>query len=114
MSQRNKPKCTICRAHNVISDFKGHKYKCAFRDCNCDLCQVKSICLGKKGIINLVLEEQPPIPSEKEEEVVEIRQILISDKFQEPILLLENNSYSVIIGNTLFSGFALIPESKFN
>lgn len=115
MKQRSKSKCTICRAHNVISDLKGHKHKCTFRNCNCDICQVKSICLGKiedLEVINLVIEG-PTITPEKQQ-VLEIGQFIISADFPAPILLITNNSSSITIGNTLFIGFAHISGSKFN
>ena len=119
--QRNKPRCTVCRSHNVVSYSKGHKRKCPFLNCFCDICKMISKCLGKKNnsiIINSVetlpMHFAPTITLNVStiQEPVKLNGFILADQ-QGEMLFLENNSIpSVTIGNNMYNGFALL-EGKF-
>nr|AFV47369.1 DMRT E [Nematostella vectensis] len=34
------PKCTRCRNHGILSDLRGHKHQCRFKDCACNECMI--------------------------------------------------------------------------
>lgn len=39
-SSSRAPKCRRCRNHNVLSDLRGHKHQCKFKDCVCSKCVI--------------------------------------------------------------------------
>ncbi|KAL7631236.1 UNVERIFIED_CONTAM: hypothetical protein RMT77_018461 [Armadillidium vulgare] len=39
-STPRKQKCSLCFNHGIVSEKKGHKWKCPYRDCNCDSCVI--------------------------------------------------------------------------
>ena len=34
------PKCTRCRNHGILSELRGHKHQCRFKDCSCNECLI--------------------------------------------------------------------------
>lgn len=39
-SSGRAPKCRRCRNHNILSDLRGHKHQCRFKDCMCSKCVI--------------------------------------------------------------------------
>lgn len=61
------PKCTRCRNHGMISDLRGHKHKCYWRDCTCRKCLISSdrqratadrIALFRQQVRQVALQDQ--------------------------------------------------------
>jgi len=38
--QTRQHTCILCAGHGERSNSKGHKYRCKFSDCDCDLCDI--------------------------------------------------------------------------
>lgn len=110
MNQKRKYTCRVCRSHNVINYVKGHKYKCPFLHCYCEICNIKSKNVNTKmsATVDSVAMEEPSICSTP----MEVQRFTILVPKGE-ILFLQNSSNSITVDGYIYNGIALL-QGKFH
>lgn len=113
MNEKRKYTCGVCRSHNVINDVKGHKNKCPFVSCHCEICEIKAknVNINMAATVDSEAVQEPNVV--QTEEPVAVQRFTIPVP-QGQILFLQNNSNPITVDVYIYTGFAVLQGTIYS